>query len=237
MPEIRYPLSINVRRHDPPVTRDDLRAQYGADEHRHVGSDVAIVLACNFDRGELVQLTVVQCDGRIADKHGRTWCPGGPVPPADLVTAWLQFGRAIVEDASMPDEVRDVVRIAIDRAHEHAQHLNDRDAPRVPVEGAPSWVTKQGRGFGVDVQAAWGEVLGVELEERIAALPLALQLEWQAFLAGFTRRMGVEMTKRRPGDGSGSEHAAAKAIGIFVRAEVHKAIRNGQHPKLEVRDA
>lgn len=224
-----FPLHLKIRRVDPPRPDGD-----GQDT---LAADAIVALSLHMNGERIQRMEVHGYDGRAP----RDDDPGMPalLQPETVFRAWLGMARCIAASDLYPGSVRSFCEAVSGAAHEIAERLTaEHDLATRAIEhipGAPTWVHRAGDTIGVEMVDAWSEALGLDLRARIDALPLGLQLEWQAFLVGFQVRAGELMAKRL----SGTERhrispALANRIADIVRDMIRRDRERKKHPAFEV---
>lgn len=223
-----YPLHVTARRIDPPKPEPRQAST--------IASDVAILLSMHVTGDSIDRMEVHGFDGRTP----RDGEPSEPaiVPPEMVFRAWLGMARTIAEGQGFPDTVRAFCAAIASAAREIGDSIEAQlDLETKPVQtfpGAPAWVHRCGDTVGVEICDAWSEVLGFDLRARIEAMPLGLQMEWQAYLAGFQVRVGKVMRRKlsRPTKHTISPRLANEIAGIVIY-EIRHDLATREHPQIE----
>lgn len=222
-----FHLHMKVRRVDPPRPDGD-----GQDT---LAADAMMVLSLHLNSSRIQRMEVHGYDGR-APRDDDAAMPA-ILQPETVFRAWLGMGRCIASSDLYPDSVRSFCEAVSGAAHEIAERLTaEHDLATRAIEhipGAPTWVHRAGDTIGVEMVDAWSEALGVDLRARIEALPLGLQLEWQAFLHGFQMRAGEVMAKRLAGERQRISPALANHIADIVRDMIRRDRERKKHPTIE----
>lgn len=222
-----FPLHLKVRRVDPPRPDTD-----GQDT---LAADAIVALSLHMNGSRIQRMEVHGYDGR-APREDEPAMPALLQPEA-VFRAWLGMGRCMAASDLYPESVRAFCGMVSEAAHEIAERLTaEHDLATRAIEhipGAPTWVHRAGDTVGVEICDAWGEALGVDLRARIDAMPMALQIEWQAYLTGFQARVGQIMAKRLAGERQRISPALANRIADIVRHEIGRDRDRRKHPALE----
>lgn len=231
----RYPLSVSLVRHDPPMTNDEL-APNGVEPNMRRGLDCGVLVAFELDadmqpsRCDLIPVT-----GLHSGRHG-AWCPGA-LQQSLLFDAWVLFGKGLLDADALDQTQRDIVGALLQIVGSEQRRAQERhEAIRAAIHGAPAWVFETSdHAIGLDMAGAWSEVLRGDLRERIEEQPLAVRLEWEVFLSSFSMRMRDGLAKHfsarptRP-----MVPAAAREVASFIVERILDCIRTGDHPPLRV---
>lgn len=222
-----FHLHMKVRRVDPPRPDGD-----GQDT---LAADAMVVLSLHLNSSRIQRMEVHGYDVR-APRDDDAAMPA-ILQPETVFRAWLGMGRCIASSDLYPDSVRSFYEAVSGAAHEIAERLTaEHDLATRAIEhipGAPTWVHRAGDTIGFEMVDAWSEALGVDLRARIEALPLGLQLEWQAFLHGFQMRAGEVMAKRLAGELQRISPALANRIADIVRDMIRRDRERKKHPTIE----
>lgn len=229
MPDVRYPLFLKATRAIPPRADD-------RDDSTTLPGDAAVVLTMDLEHGRIRRMEVHGFDGREGREEDAT-APN--VLPEELVfRSWLGMARCIAKGEGFPDSVRAFCEAVAEGAEQIADRIASAlDLDTKPTEtfpGAPSWVHRAGDTIGVEVCDAWSEALGFDLRARIEAMPLGLQIEWQAYLASFQMRLGDVMRRKlaRPTKSMMSPRLANEIAGIVLH-EIRRDQDMRKHPRIE----